>query len=107
MRNHAPPEASETARAMLPGVRPMSIDMDIEAELLLANLLRALQHVKTTALGHHDFIRSVRGERPVNLSQRQCDQVRRLAWRYRLQLPRGLRPARDPDLDPTPTHEAH
>jgi hypothetical protein len=84
-------------RALPPG-SPETGTIDLEMQLLLANVMAALQRVVTNSgRGDRDFLRGLRGVRPHLLSEKQRAHVMRLAWRYRLQLPPGLRPACDPD----------
>ena len=82
----------------LPPARPVADALDLGTELLLANTLAALQRVDTDAgSGDLAFIRGLRGMRPGVMPENQRAHLMRLAWRYRLQMPHGLRPAANPD----------
>jgi hypothetical protein len=81
----------------LVGAAPAA-SLDINEQLLLVNRIARLQGVRTEpGSGDRDFVRSLRGVRPALLSDKQRAHVLRLAWRYRIQLPEGLRPDADPD----------
>lgn len=98
--NSAParPHFTEMDRAVMPGFAQAAAEIDLETQILFANLLASLQRVVTEAgNGDRAFLRDLRGVRPSVLSDKQREHVMRLAWRYRLQLPRGLRPAANPD----------
>lgn len=72
--------------------------ISVEEELLLANLVARLQRVVTEpGSGDRAFLRDIRGKAPRVLSAAQMARVRRIAWRYRFQLPPLLRPAVNPD----------
>jgi hypothetical protein len=96
---------SEAARSMFPGfarmrsppASPAPMLHGIELELLLLNLVRALQHVKTLpGSGDIAFIRSVRGRRASRLTDDERTRLLQLRWTYRIQLPEGLRPTSPP-----------
>ncbi len=95
--------ASDAARSMFPGFartltpRPGPVLQGIELELLLVNLVKALQQVKTLpGSGDIAFIRSVRGRRPSRLTDDERTRLLQLRWTYRLQLPEGIRPNSPP-----------
>lgn len=96
--------ASDAAKCMLPGLAtpapaPVVPSVEparagLELELLFGNLCAALQRVKKTdpGSGDRDFIRSMRGRRFDALAEADRKRLMTLRWRYRFQLPEGLRP---------------
>jgi hypothetical protein len=85
--------------SMVPGAceaRPL----DINDALMLGLQLQRLQSVDTYPGSRHKaFLTEMRGRLPDQMSENERAQIRRLAWRYRWQLPAMLRPAADPDQE--------
>jgi hypothetical protein len=81
----------------MPGLAAASA-IGLGEQLDLALLVAALQRVKTEpGSGDLDFITGLRGKKPHLFSDAQRARIRRCTWRYRIQLPAGLRPASNPD----------
>jgi hypothetical protein len=98
---------SKAAQCMLPGLAAPPAPAvavteprrdGIELELLLGNLCAALQRVKKTDPGSGDlvFIRGMRGRRMESLSADDITRLMVVRWKYRFQLPEGLRPVSPP-----------
>jgi hypothetical protein len=79
----------------MPGLAAQS-SVSVAEQLLLVSLVVQLRRVVTNFPGDRAFIRSLTVD-VSRLSDSQRAHMMRLAWRYRLQLPPGLRPGADPD----------
>ncbi len=92
-----PAEDHAVARAAVME-REIAEALTLDQELHLANVIARLQRVVThPGSGDRRFIQDMRGTRPSSLTDPQRKWLIRLAWKYRFQLPPGLRPAENPD----------
>lgn len=97
--------ASQTAASMMPGLAlpgdhiapAQAAPAQLQDELTTLNLVRALQRVTTwPGSGDLDFIGSLRGRRFHLMTDAERERLLVLSWRYRAQLPEGLRAHAEP-----------
>ena len=94
----------EAARAMMPGwaigddAPPEAAEPDaLREELLMLHLVVALRRVKTwPGSGDQAFVEGLRGKRFAAMTVMERERLLALSWRYRVQLPVGLRAKSEP-----------